>query len=108
MLPRQYRLTTKEFKEQKKGEYVNTPLFRVKIIKDTKPALGIIITKKTLKKASDRNLLTRRLKYLYTRSALYSKANTYIISYIAKQNQGQQTVPSYASLEADLQSIIQK
>lgn len=106
MLSRQNRLTVKGYKELKKGEFVNTPLFRIKIIKNQDKIeiskLGIIISKKNIKKAVDRNKLYRQICYAYKDLNLNKSNNTYIITFMAKNLQ---KLPKYQEIKENLSYI---
>lgn len=84
MLNRQNRLKTKEFKSLEKGSNTITPLFKCKIIKNKDPKLAVVITKKILKKSTDRHKLKRRICYAYRDLKLNQKENIYIVQAINK------------------------
>lgn len=111
MLPRQNRLTTKDYLIKEKGEVLHSPLFRIQILKKhtEHSKIGIIISKKYFKKAVDRNKLKRKICYACREMDILSinKTNSktrngnWIIQYISKSK----TIPLYKNIKSDLQII---
>ncbi len=64
MLYKKFKLNRFDFLNQKKGDIINTPFFRIKVIVGEQK-LGVIISKKYIKKANKRNALKRKICYAY-------------------------------------------
>lgn len=105
MLPKKYRLKHKKDIEKviKEGRYFYSPIFWFKIIKNTEKfsRLGLIVPKKSYKKAVDRN----RLKRVFTsilEDRIRKTPNFDIVVYFKNQK----TFPTREALQKEADKII--
>ncbi len=125
MLNKKFKLNRFDFLNQKKGDIINTPFFRVKTIKinqenisleKSKQKLGIIISKKYIKKANKRNALKRKICYAYLEINKNNpdlfKNKILIISLIKKEKSEQnilgETFNNYQEIKKQIESIFLK
>lgn len=105
MLPKKYRLKHKKDIERviKEGRYFYTPIFWFKVIKNDKnfSRLGLIVPKKSYKRAVDRN----RLKRVFT-SILEAKIRKIPNLDIVVYFKSQKTFPTRERLQEEADRII--
>lgn len=120
MLYKKFKLNRFDFLNQKKGDIINTPFFRIKTIKTdeekSEQKLGVIISKKYIKKANKRNALKRKICYAYLEINKNNpdllKNKTLIISLIKKEKTEQnilgENFNNYQEIKKQLESIFLK
>lgn len=106
MLSRQNRLTTRDFKELKKGVNSTTPLFNAKVYNGNINKLGIVISKKHLRKSTKRNALKRKICYAYRQVVKNNPDYKDKIVLHYKLKDRDQKLPEYNEIENNLKQII--
>ncbi len=114
MLKRENRLDSKKLNDLKKikSVQIKTALFNAKIYQNNeagtnKNKIAIIIPKKNLTNANKRNLLKRRISFVFNKILkTYPRQNnikTFLLYYMLKD--AEQKVPKYSIIEKQIQDI---
>ena len=123
MLSRQNRLKTKDYSIKEKGEVLHSPLFRIQIIhlvisstahQKELVKIGVTISKKVLKLATDRNKLKRKICYACNEIGILKIKNTenmglnIYIQYINKTKAKKEKLPTYKNIKQNLQETLRQ